>query len=303
MSIVAVDDINNDNHLDIVVACNGGGVIIFLGHSNGSFSIATTYSYGDNLVSIALSDFNRDNHLNFVVASTGSNNVRVFLGYGNGTFEPQTPYPTGSDSQPYYVIVADFNNDNISDIAVVTNHGSDQVAIFYGYGNGSFEPTARVYSTGFGSKPYGISIGDFNNDKQLEIVVALSSFGDIVILTEYEAAQFDNQTLYSTGSASQPFSVAIGDFNNDNRSDIVVGNSGTDSLGIYFGLGNGTFGNEMMYFIDANSYLQYVITCDINKDNAIDILVGTLDVRHFCNLPFAINYTFSFHSNKGMFKF
>jgi hypothetical protein len=79
MSIVAVDDINNDNHLDIVVACNGGGVIIFLGDSNGSFSIAATYSYSDYLFSIALADFNRDNHLDFVVAIIKSPAMYVFF--------------------------------------------------------------------------------------------------------------------------------------------------------------------------------------------------------------------------------
>ena len=54
--------------------------------------------------------------------------------------------------------------------------------------------------------------------------------------------QFKNTTVYSTGSAPQPTSVAIADFNNDNRSDIVVANSGRDSLSILLALSNGTFG-------------------------------------------------------------
>ena len=96
--------------------------------------------------------------------------------------------------------------------------------------------------------------------------------GDIAILTEYNAADFLNNTVYSTGSAPQPTSVALADFNNDNQSDIVIANSGRDSLGILIASNNGTFGTEMIYPIGTDSSPQYVITCDINKDNHIDIV-------------------------------
>jgi streptogramin lyase len=230
--------------------------------------VYSTNSY--NPFSIALANFNSDNYLDIVIANTFTNNIVVFLGYGNGNFAAQTTYSTGLSSQPYYVIVADFNNDNISDIAA-TNYGNDEVIIFYGDGNGKFNLESN-YSTGIGSNPYGITTADFDNNKQLEIVVALRGTGGIAVLTEYYAAEFVNQTIYSTGSAFQPFSVAVGDFNSDNRIDIVIANSGTDNLGILFGLDNGTFGMEMMYSIGTDSHPQYVITCDINKDNQLDIV-------------------------------
>jgi hypothetical protein len=64
----------------------------------------------------------------------------------------------------------------------------------------------------------------------------------------------------------------VSDFNNDNRADIVVANSGTDNLGILLGSGNGTFGVEMTYSIGSDFYPQHVITCDINKDSQQDIV-------------------------------
>jgi hypothetical protein len=269
---VAVGDINNDNHLDLVVTDYSCYVIVYFGYGNGSFIFWSEYFVGETSYpfSITVADFNSDNYLDIAVANTFINNVGVLLNYGNGIFEKQTTYPSGLPSQPYYVIVADFNNDNIYDIAA-SNHGNDEIVIFYGYGNGSFQ-LARNYSTGSGSRPYGIAAADFNNNKHLEIVVALSGTGDIAVLTEYDAAEFVNQIQYSTGSAPQPFSVAIGDFNNDNRSDIVVANSGTDNLDILFGSDNGTFGMEMAYPIGTDSHPQYVITCDINKDNQLDIV-------------------------------
>ncbi|CAF1186071.1 unnamed protein product [Rotaria sordida] len=267
---VAVGDINNDNYLDLVVANWQSSVIIFLGHGNGTFIMESILSTLGNLFTIALADFNSDNHLDIAVANTVKDNVGVFLGYGNGTFATQTTYSTDIGSSPYYVIVADLNNDNIYDM-VVTTYGHPAVLIFYGYINGSFQ-LGRRYPTGDRSQPYGIVVADLDNNKHLEIVVALSAIGDVAILTEYNAAEFVHQNIYSTGSAPQPFSVAIGDFNNDNRSDIVVANSGTGNLSILLGLDNGTFGMEMMYSIGTNSRPQYVITCDINKDNKLDIV-------------------------------
>ena len=162
------------------------------------------------------------------------------------------------------------NNDNIDDLAV-TLFNKGKVGIFYGYGNGSFT-VPRTYSTGFGSGPIGIAVANFSINKQFKIVVALWGTGDIAVLTEYLAADFVHQVVYSTGSSSQPFSVAVGDYNDDNISDIVVANSGTGNLGVLLGTGNGTFGMEMSYPIEADSHPQYVITCDINKDQQLDIV-------------------------------
>ncbi|CAF4563720.1 unnamed protein product, partial [Rotaria socialis] len=47
--------------------------------------------------------------------------------------------------------------------------------------------------------------------------------------------------MYSTGLGSYPMVAAIGDINNDNRSDIIIANSGLDSIGILFGYNYATF--------------------------------------------------------------
>ena len=197
----------------------------------------------------------------------------------NGTLKQQMSFSTGPGSNPYYVIVADLNYDNRSDIAA-TNFGTHEVVILYGYGNGSFA-LKRRFPTGDGSKPYGMTVTEFVDNKQLGLVVALFGSADVAILTEYNAAEFTQEIEYSTGSAPQPLSVAVGDFDNDNRSDIVVANSGTNNLSILFPLNNGKFGRQIEYPTGQDSVPSYVITCDFNNDNRLDIVsVNSGDEQH-----------------------
>ena len=239
---VAVGQLNDGNHLDLVVSEGWGWITIFLGIGNGSFIIWKEYRInmnGDFLFSVAVAHFNSDTHLDIVVADTTGNNIAILLGYGNGTFTKPSRYSTGNASEPYYVIVAHFNNDNRSDIAV-TNHGSDEVVIFYGDGNGSFQ-LQRIFPTGYGSKPYGIAAADLDNNQHLELVVALLGTAKVAVLTEYMIAKFVNETSYPTGSAFHSVPVAIDQLNNDNRSDLVIANAGTDNLQIFFALKNERF--------------------------------------------------------------
>ncbi|CAF3314411.1 unnamed protein product [Rotaria sp. Silwood2] len=111
---VAVDDVNNDMFLDIVVANFGTDIIdIFLGYGNGTFTVLMTYSteIGSHPVSIAISDFNNDNWLDIPVANKGTNNVGVFLGYGNGTFTKQRTYSVGYGSDPNWIAVVNYATD------------------------------------------------------------------------------------------------------------------------------------------------------------------------------------------------
>ncbi|CAF1562361.1 unnamed protein product [Rotaria sp. Silwood1] len=270
---VAIGDVNNDNQLDIVASLYiAGSIAVFLGNGTGNFGMFATYSTGklSSPFVVVLADFNRDNNLDIAVANQNTGNVGVFLGIGDGTFMKQVTFSTGLGTLPYVITLTDFNHDTYIDIAV-TNTGSNEVVIFFGNGNGHFE-LARRYSTGSGSGPYGIALADLNSDKQLEIVVTYWGNGYVAVLTEYNAAEFVNRTVYLTGSAPHPYSLAVGDFNNENRSDIVVANSDTNDLTVYLTSKNGSFEAQTVLSIGIDSYPQYVITGDINTDKHLDII-------------------------------
>ena len=91
----------------------------------------------------------------------------------------------------------------------------------------------------------------------------MPGIGKIAVLTEYMAAKFSNETSYSTDSAFHSVSVAIDQFNDDNRLDLVIANQGTDHLQIFFALKNEIFDRPITYLLDENSDPQYVISMKI----------------------------------------
>ena len=102
-------------------------------------------------------------------------------------------------------------------------------------------------STGAGSQPYSIAVGDFNNDSRLDIVVPNYWAYNIGVFLGYGNGTFSSQTTFSTGDNSQPIEVVVGDFNNDDQLDIAVANYWADNVGIFLGYGNGTFASQVTY--------------------------------------------------------
>ncbi|CAF1509288.1 unnamed protein product, partial [Adineta ricciae] len=272
---LTVGNLNNDSYSDIVVsASQSGSVGVFLGYGNGTFLAMTTYS-GDCIgyaIVTVLADVNRDNYQDIIRTCSDDGNILICLGIGDGTFQPCFAIAGGSDRSPLYVVVADLNDDQHPDMAVTCSLSSE-LLVFYGDGTGNFT-LSRIYSTGVGTNSYALAIADLNNDNRLEYLVTYWGTGYLAVLTEYYAAQFSRELTYSTGSAPHPHSLATGDFNNDNQTDVVVANSDTDDISILFGLNNGLFTTPITYSIGTDSSPQYVLTGDIDRDNNVDIVTA-----------------------------
>ncbi|CAF1240880.1 unnamed protein product [Rotaria sordida] len=276
---LAVADFNNDNHIDIAVVNYGISTLtILLGNGFGIF-INHKYSTGSgsNPCSLVVGDFNNDNILDIAVANNGTRNIGVFLGYGNGTFRKIITYPTGSVSSPQFIVTSDFDNDTNLDLAIA-NTDYANIRLLVGDGNGSFI-AAEMYETGPSSTPKSLVIGDFDNDNRSDIAIVNAITNNILILSSFIVHLDAYRLTYSTGAYSTPDSIAIGDFNHDNQLDIVIANINSSSIGVFLGLGNGSFENQTIYFIKHNARPKSVTVADFNNDDNLDIVVGVFDIN------------------------
>ena len=272
---IAVGYFNNDTYLDVsVVSDLDNSIAVLFGYGNGTFGDLFLFpiDYIWKPFWIKVGDFNRDNHLDIATVNYNVNNVGILLGYGNGTFDKIiNGYSTGVGSNPKYIDVNDLNNDNILDIAV-TNSGTNEIVVLFGLGDGTFL-LGKPYSTGLRSEPYGLAIADFNNDSRLDIVVANSESNNIGIFLGYDSEPFGSIFIPWNEFWLRPHSVAIGDFDHDNRSDIVVANYGSDNVGILLEFDGYEFNTVRNYSTGTGSAPYSIALAHLNNDTDLDIVV------------------------------
>jgi hypothetical protein len=141
----------------------------------------------------------------------------------------------GGVIKPNWIVKGDFNNDNHLDFAV-TNGGKDTVSVYLanGLGTGFLKPkdyTTRMFSSGKwvgGGNPRFFTIAHFQNADITDLVTANFESSDISILLGDGVGGFKSATTYKVGPS--PWSVAVGNFDNDHRMDVAVANTGLDKL-------------------------------------------------------------------------
>jgi hypothetical protein len=205
---VAVADLNGDGNLDLVVTAvnvniaislQPGTISVMLGHGDGTFAAAVSYSIGKAATSVAIGDLNGDGKPDLAVAdfATGAGAVAVLLGNGDGTFQTAVKYPAVNGANS--VVMADFNGDGNLDLAVASNSAgatgaagsAGTVTILLGRGDGTFR-NSIVY--GAGNNPLSLGVGDVNGDGQPDLVLADTLANTAVVL-------LNNYIPGSSGSA------------------------------------------------------------------------------------------------------
>ena len=121
---------------------------------------------------------------------------------------------------------------------------------------------------------YALAVGDFNNDSELDVVVVNSGTNSTTIFQGFGNRSFEAIASYSTGTDSNPRSIAVIDFDNDHRLDLVIANAGANEVLILFGFGNGSFGNARSYSMGYDSRPYSVAVGDFDRDGWMDIAVA-----------------------------
>jgi Calx-beta domain/FG-GAP-like repeat len=196
------------------------------------------------------------------------------------SFSPAVSYPVGGlpvspwvQNQP--MVTADFNNDNVLDLAVVNDHGSGgSVSVLPGKGDGSFQPALNSPA---GEVPLSVATGDFDGDGTLDLATANGL--DVTVLIGNGDGTFQAPATVLFNDGEYPQAVAVGDFNGDGLLDLGVTSDtyfsyyGGDSYAtVLLGHGDGSFSGPNVTWLGSYGYHYAAVAADLNGDSFDDFV-------------------------------
>jgi hypothetical protein len=283
---VAVGDFNLDGKPDLAVANDGSNnVTILLGNGHGAFAqpAGSQIGAGVDPFSVAMGDFNLDGKPDLAVANYTSHDVTILLGSGSGGFAQPAGSPLVVGARPASLVVGDLNLDGKPDLAVA-NSGSNDVTIQLNTcdaspcgGIGFMQPAGSPIGTGSG--PGSVAIGDFNLDGQPDLAVVNFSSNSLTILLGNGSGGFSQASGSPIGTGTDPFTVAVGDFNLDGKPDLAVTNELSDNVTILLGDGNGGFSQAAGSPVSTGKISHPVsfVVGDFNLDGKADLGVANFN--------------------------
>ena len=208
-------------------------------------------------------DMNGDGKLDLVEWSDGGA-IRILLGNGDGSFSPTFSYPAWDAAASYvmdnFVVIGDFNEDGIPDLAVSVPGRTDTVDVWLGNGDGSLQKR-QPHRGQPGSNIFG---GDVDRDGHLDIVISNSNNADIVVLLGRGDGTFSKSGVFSTGDSA--VEIVIRDWDGDGIPDLLAMSV---NLHLLLGTGNGKFAKQLDCGIAVD--FRETVIADFNRDGKQDV--------------------------------
>jgi hypothetical protein len=220
-----------DEPPDLVVANSGSNnVLIYPGLGNGQFGPAVNgghgYFVGTDPVGITVANLG-GSLPDLVIADKGSNQVSILVNQGNLDFTSGERLNSGGVG-PVSTVVGNFLGTNSPPDILVTNSGSNNVALLPGTGVDFFNDTnPQTFPVGTG--PGQIFVGNFNGSTGL--LTVNSGSNDLTLISNF--AENPETTTISSGGVDPGDAFAFETSNSFD--DLVVANSGDGEFALFEG--------------------------------------------------------------------
>lgn len=222
-------DLNNDGLIDIIGYSNRSYQILYQ-KAEGGFSLTTIPTTITNANAffrnqIEIGDLNGDG-LNDIVRIYATQIEILFQKAGYGINTDNAIVLAQPDFYFSKATIGDVNNDGKNDIIATGGGNYGAIIIYSQTDNGNFSNSNFKKISAY-DIPTPVFVVDFNCDGDKEIVVGHSGWHAITTFEKSMTGEYSSYVRYPSLYYSTPFTMAVGDINNDSRTDVVaVGQNG-----------------------------------------------------------------------------
>ena len=295
-ALLAAGDLNGDGKTDLIVSnlhasgfsldVNTAGVLLNTTVPGSTASFAPPKSLGNGQSSFNVADVNGDGKLDLVGTDLFNNKVNVFLNNGAAgastpSFAPMQTFTASGN--PASVQILDLNGDGRPDVAYA-GAGSNLVGVLLSTASApatvlgaSSYATQQTFATVM--QPEAVVSADVNGDGRPDLIVANQGSNSVSVLLNTTAPgatapSYAAQQPFTVGAGPQ--SVAVADVNGDGKRDLVVANTGANTISVLLnttapGAATPTFAIQPTFAAGTNP--QSVAVGDFNGDGLPDVAV------------------------------
>ncbi|MHA1797410.1 MAG: FG-GAP repeat domain-containing protein, partial [Candidatus Helarchaeota archaeon] len=253
------------------------------GHEENGTNFAELFQFHDMdsdpliLTSACIVDINNDG-IDDVLGIRDQNNgyreVSAYINNGSGIFGEPLKIYVNNDLISNDIACGDFNNDSLSDFVVSIYDSGSSVQILEFWINNVSNPGNFYFykNLSLSNYAYYLASADFDGNNFSDVIISDTSQNVYLYLNNGTDFNQDAEIFSSPFYDGSSCSLAVGDFNNDTTTDVVIQHGSQADLWTNDGNANFTAWGQVQP--NANDLISSIGSGDVNGDGITEILFG-----------------------------
>ncbi len=266
-------DVNGDGWKDVVAADRrGGGLAVFRNDGRGKFHFGGEQPSRLGPRRLAVGDWNCDGRVDLAAIEPAGRGAVVLAGKGDGRFGDSVDVAT--DFGPAGLWLGDVHGDGALDL-VATDVFTGHLAILRGDGAGAFVPKDEATTYGTSPSPAQVVGARLRPGGPVDLVIAHDRYDGVLTCARNQGdGTFTFAARDTVHTGGRPTALVVADIDADGALDALVTNSGTNTVSILRGDGQGWFRPRGTLALGERRPVALALG-DLDGDGRVDLVVAS----------------------------